>query len=52
MVKCELIEKNNIQFTHISTDHLFKKNVSFKDESLKVEPKNAYAKQSKYLKTK
>ena len=40
-----ICEKNNIQFTHISTDHLFKKNVSFKDESFKVEPKNAYAKQ-------
>ncbi len=38
-------QKYKIKFIHISTDHLFKKNINSKDETLKVEPKNVYAKQ-------
>ena len=40
-----ICEKNDIKFVHISTDHLFKKDLNFKNETLKVEPKNVYAKQ-------
>ena len=41
----KICKKKNVKFIHISTDHLYSKLIPFKNEKIKCNPINVYAKQ-------